>query len=63
MSQEFRCRFCGDMFTLSEDDQELWEEGYLIDTPDACDYCAYNAENAQAIEADYPNYSDADPGL
>lgn len=63
MNMQFKCRHCGDVFTLSDEDQELWEDGYLFDTPDTCDFCSYTIDHADAIEADYPNYSDADPGL
>jgi hypothetical protein len=62
-NDKFKCRYCGDMFTLLEEEQELLEEGVFIDTPDTCDFCAYNVDHAPVIEADYPSYSDADPGL
>jgi hypothetical protein len=59
MSQEFRCIYCGDMFTLKGDDVELWEEGYLCEPPNCCYYCV--SDDSSAIINDC--YSDADPGL
>ena len=58
--QEFRCRYCGDYFTLSKEDQELFDEGFLDHEPDTCDDCySYNASCENGIDDSF----DSDTGL
>lgn len=40
--QIFYCRFCGDAFTLSNDDQEKFEDGNFLFEPDTCEDCFLN---------------------
>lgn len=54
----FSCIHCGERFNLNDDDMELYNEGYFTIEPDTCDDCS-NYESAP----DYPEFSDADPGL
>jgi NAD-dependent SIR2 family protein deacetylase len=54
----FRCIHCGDRFDLNDEDMELFNEGFFALEPDTCDDCG-NYESAP----DYPEFSDADPGL
>lgn len=37
--REFRCIHCGQYFTLSDEEEELLEEGYLNYEPNECDDC------------------------
>jgi hypothetical protein len=41
--RQFRCRSCGDYFTLSDEDNETYEEGYYEFEPDICDDCLLNS--------------------
>ena len=57
----FRCRRCGDRFDLSDkEEMKMFEEGYYDHEPDTCDDCC---DMRYAGHGDYPEYSDADPGL
>jgi len=55
----FRCRHCGEVFTVSNETLELLEEGYIT-IPEECDDCLDLSNNSQ--EEIY-SFSDADPGL
>ena len=54
----FSCRHCGCKFNLNDDEMEAFEGGFFENNPDCCDDCYYD----QKFE-DYPEFSDADPGL
>jgi len=54
----FRCLHCGDMFDLTPEETEIFNEGFFSDDPDCCDNCIENVNYQE-----YDTYSDADPGL
>ena len=57
-SYRFRCVRCGEGFNVSDEDDQLYSEGYYTFEPDICDDCdMYNTD--YEIEC----HSDADPGL
>lgn len=55
----FRCIHCGCRFNLNDEENEAYENGFFMIDPDCCDDCFDNLEHAP----DYPEFSDADPGL
>ena len=57
--RKFRCRHCGDEFSVSKETLELLEEGY-INFPDECDHCVDMVNNSRE---EIDTFSDADPGL
>ena len=57
--RKFRCKHCGDSFILSQEDQEMYDEGYMNGSPDECYDCVDMINHPQPDES----YSDADPGL
>ena len=54
----FRCIHCGGRFNLNDEENEVYEQGFYAIDPDCCDDCYGNNSFA-----DYPEFSDADPGL
>ena len=57
-NRKFRCTYCGDWFELNDEDNELFEEGYLTHEPDCCGNCPPSHYPYQEEE-----FSDADNGL
>ena len=57
----FKCRHCGGRFDLSPSEEENHDEGYYMHDPDECRDCA--ELQSESYWQDYPEYSDADPGL
>ena len=57
--QIFYCRFCGESFNLSNEDQENYEAGCFLFEPDTCPDCFVN----HSISTFEPAFSDADIGL
>lgn len=57
--RQFKCRHCGEYFTLPDDENKTYEEGFYHTDPDTCDFCSMYEEGPP----DYPEPSDADPGL
>lgn len=55
----FRCRYCGNDFYLSNEDYELYIEGYFDHEPDTCPEC----ENNFSGDFEYELFSDAETGL
>lgn len=55
----FRCIHCGSRFNVNDEENEAYENGFFMIDPDCCDDCFDNLEHAP----DYPEFSDADPGL
>jgi hypothetical protein len=55
----FRCIRCGDRFDLSPDEMADYDEGYFTNDPDTCSDCIDMSD----CPGDYPEFSDADPGL
>ena len=55
----YHCRHCGADFNLTAQDQDAVDQGYGTH-PDSCYDCDDMIENSQV---DYPEFSDADPGL
>lgn len=61
-NKEFICIYCGDTFTLSKEDQQLFDDGFLTIEPNECDECLGN--NLPDDDADrISDFSDADNGL
>jgi len=54
----FRCKHCGDRFNLSDEEMSDYEDGLFMHDPDCCDDCT-----PETSGFDYPEFSDADPGL
>lgn len=54
------CSGCGDEFTISQEDEELYEEGFIDHLSELCYYCSAESEQP---DLDYEQFSDADPGL
>jgi hypothetical protein len=56
-AMRLRCKRCGDLFTPTEEEQELISEGYA-NPPDYCDDCSVDE-----ICSDIYELSDADPWI
>ena len=60
----FRCRYCGQRFDLSPDEEDDYEEGYFTLEPDTCTDCGVHGNYMTEAEMENePSFSDADPGL
>lgn len=56
-----KCSKCHETYTLSVEEEELLEAGYLSER--ICDDCYYDSEIDPCDIAEYMSYSDADCGL
>jgi hypothetical protein len=54
----FRCNGCGDTHRLTNEEQELYSEGYSSPEEYFCEHC-----QMESAHMHYDEFSDADPGL
>jgi len=52
------CTACGDTHRLTNEEQELHDEGYSSSEPYFCEHCLMESSHIH-----YDEFSDADPGL
>ena len=62
---EGKCKVCGEYYTLDKEQQELVELGVIaLEDVGNCDYCLEGFGCHYGMDYnDYPDFSDADPGL